>query len=175
MKILDTKTTPDSTAGQEQRSFYYDTTDIIVVIYNVAKQESIYHVENKWQKEINDALKPKKNARNQENKAKLVVLGVNPEARFKMEATNMPPNEEFENEELLSRLMTKRNSVKKTDAEQIAGRVSIRGSRKGTQHFEVQNKRENIVHLFKGIIKTFVEEDMEKVTNKFYNNHFDVD
>merc|ERR1712110_311086 len=165
VKIIDVKSTPDSQAGKEQRSIYYDTSNMIVVIYNVGKQESIYHVENQWQAEINEALKPKKGQRNQENysNAKLIVLGVNPEARFQMEESNMPANEDFEKEEFLSRLQTKRASVKKADAAAIAGRLSIRGSMKQTQHYEVPNKRENIVHLFRGMIKSYIEEDMAEV------------
>lgn len=163
VKIVDVKSTPNSNAGKEQRSIYYDTSDMIIVIYNVGKQESIYHVENKWNAEINEALQPDQKKRNQENKVKLIVLGVNPEARFELEESNMPKNEDFEKEEFMSRLQTKRNSVKKADASAIAGRMSIKGSVKQTAHYEVKNKRENIVHLFKAIIKQYIEDDITMV------------
>jgi len=138
---------------KQLRDSYYKTSDIVFILYNIAKVDSLYHVENVWYKEIKDtALR--------ENKAsdmQVCVVGVNPEARDQLVETNIyePDGNDEENMELFRR-NTNRKSIGRGQGERVSVKLKHKHSKRDTRHFEVQKDRGKVIEFFNTVVKDYV-------------------
>lgn len=139
------------------RDSYYRTSNLIFMVYNVGKVDSLYNIKATWQKELDEATKNQK-----QNNVQLILVGVNPEARNELIESEIyePDADDEENIEIF-RKNTKRKSINKDQAIGVAQRLSYRNSSKRTKHKEVGKNLANIQEFFQDVIADYVFGDSE--------------
>jgi len=110
------------------RDSYYRTSNLIFMVYNVGKVDSLYNIKQTWQTELNEATKNQK-----QNNVQLILVGVNPEARTELVESEIyePDANDDENLEIFHR-NTLRKSINKDKAVSVAQNLSYRNSTKKT-------------------------------------------
>lgn len=133
------------------REPYYQTSQLVFLLYNVAQPLTLYNAQHKWQVEINEAVR---NVRQDElEKVKLVLVGVNKEAREVLTTAPTIPRraaQETEIRDWKSSLKKNQNSIKRADSVRVAGGLKYGSSVKQTVIREVNNQP--------GDLKKFVRE-----------------
>lgn len=139
---------------KQLRESYYNTADIVFIMYNIGKVDSLYHVEKVWYPEIVKAIG---NNNQSKSNMQVVVVGVNPECRTEFEESEIyaPTGEDDENETLFKR-NTMRKSIGKGQGERISQKLTHRNSTKQTRHFEVKKDRLKVIDFFSQVIKDYV-------------------
>jgi len=141
------------------RDSYYKTADIVFIIYSVDKVDSLYHAEHVWYKEIvNSVGKDVKRGKEMQ----IVMVGVNPEARDKLEESDVySPDREDENEELFRR-NTMKKSIRRGEGERVSQRLKHANSQRETRHFEVKKERTNVIDFFHTVVQDYVMQRAEE-------------
>lgn len=137
---------------KQMRESYYSTADIVFIMYNIGKVDSLYHVEKVWYPEIEQNL----NESRQKSEMQIVVVGVNPECRDTLEESEIyRPAEDDVNETLFKR-NTLRKSVGKGQGERLSQKLNHKNSVKKTLHYEVQKDRLKVIDFFSNVVKDFI-------------------
>lgn len=144
--------------NKQIRDGYYTTSQIILVLYNVSSNTSLYNTLGHWQKEMAEATTRITDA--QADGVQLVLVGVNPEARDQIEVL---PDSKFEydqnaNPETLElfRKTSQRQSVNKSTAAKLTRQLSYRQSKRKTKHEEVGTNKQDIKRFFQGLISDYI-------------------
>lgn len=147
--------------NKQIRDGYYTTSQIIIILYNVANVISLYNTVKQWQTEIKEACH--RFNKEESDKVQLYLVGVNPEARDKAEIFK---DDEFihdvnadEFQVDLFRRNSQRKSVNHTTAQNLARRLSVGKSTKTATHREVKTSKADIKRFFSDVISNYVYPD----------------
>lgn len=144
--------------NKQIRDGYYTTSQIIIILYNVGENLSLYHSQSQWHKEIQEATQ--RMNRDDSDKVQLYLLGVNPEARDQLQVLDeeqflTDPNADDYRVDVFRR-SSQRTSVKKSTAAQLSRKLSVGKSRKSAKHVEVKTTRADIKKFFGQVISDYV-------------------
>jgi len=124
--------------NQQLRNSYYTTSQIVLVLFNIQNNISLYNAKKNWQKEIDEATL-RVNDRASLCDVQLVLVGVNPEARDQFTVMNenefITVDDDSDDESVkLFRSNSARSSVNKKTAESVATGMGIRDSQRRTKY-----------------------------------------
>lgn len=144
--------------NKQIRDGYYTTSQIIIILYNVGENLSLYNSQNQWHKEIQEATA--RMNKDDADKVQLYLLGVNPEARDTLQvlddAAFLKEAGADEYQKDLFKKSSQRNSVRRQTAKDLSHRLSVGKSRKSAKHAEVKTTRADIKKFFGQTISDYV-------------------
>jgi len=135
------------------RNAYYGTSQIVLVLFDIGDNMSLYNAFNKWQKEIDQATE--RVAIDNLANVQLVLVGVNPEAREKftvLTEDKFPVNRATE----IMPLLSKSASVNQKSAERVATEMKYRKSTRETKYAEVRTTKKDIQRFFTSLVEDYV-------------------